>query len=151
MSMVVKMVVGVVEWVRQQWRDIWMLLVTGIALIAVLNAGGAGDRAGKVAHVASGLAKQNAMLVRRVSADELQTCTIQARGLPVSHQLAAAMGEIHALLTLPPSPDAPPVPPRVERIVAGYTDKHGKHHPGLNDHLAAYQRAEAKQPQTRAC
>lgn len=117
-----------------------MLTVTGITLVALLNAGGATTRAGKVAHVASRLATENAALLMRVVDDEHATCKIQARGLPVSHQLAATMAGIHKLLTLPPSPDAPPTPPRIKRLLNG-----------LNGHLAAYQKAEAKQPQSRSC
>lgn len=76
----------------------------------------------------------------RVTSDEQRTCSIQARGLPAGHELAASMRDIHSLLTIPPAPDAPPTPPRVTWIVKA-----------LDGHLAAFLRDEAKQPHGRAC
>lgn len=79
-------------------------------------------------------------LIQRVSHDEYQTCTIQARGLPAGHQLAASMSDIHILLTLPSPKGSPPVPPQIESVIKS-----------LNQHLSLYLKAEAKQPQQRVC
>lgn len=76
----------------------------------------------------------------RVVRDEHSTCMIQARGLPVSHQLADAMTDIHELLTVAPRARSPQAPPAVLAVVGD-----------LNMHLAKYQMLEAKQPQSRRC
>lgn len=91
-------------------------------------------------HLVAMLARANAVLVRRVAADELQTCVIQARGLPAGHQLARSMKVIYTLLTLPPAPGAVPPPPKIEQLLLN-----------LDSHLARYLAAEAKQPPTRTC
>lgn len=92
------------------------------------------------AHRVSVLARQNAALVKRVADDEHATCVIQARGLPAGHQLAATMKYIYVLLTLPPAPGAAQTPPKIEKLILA-----------LDSHLAAYLKAEAKQPPTRSC
>lgn len=112
-------------------RDLWLLTITGIALIAVLNSATASHQATRVA--------------KRVATDEQTTCQIQARGLPAGHELAASMQGIYALLTLPAQSKAQKLaaknePESVHRVVAS-----------LDQHLAAYLKAEARQPQTRAC
>lgn len=91
-------------------------------------------------HRLSMLAHSNATLVKRVAADEHQTCVIQARGLPAGHQLAATLRYVYVLLTLPPAPNAVPTPPKIEQILLH-----------LDSHLARYLAAESKQPPTRSC
>ena len=79
-------------------------------------------------------------LSSKLGKDEHQTCLIQARGLPASHDLAESMKGIHILLTLPPAPHAKRVPRKIETILRN-----------LNRSLAAYQKAESHQPLTRSC
>lgn len=83
------------------------------------------------------LAVQNRRLTLRVARDEHKTCLIQQRGLPAGHDLAAAMADIHGLLTLP-STQTPP--PAVAVIVAD-----------LNGELSAYLKLEGQQPPSRRC
>lgn len=83
------------------------------------------------------LASENSALVARVASDEQKTCLIQSRGLAANHDLAAALGNLHSLVTLP-EPQQPP--PAVAVVVAG-----------LNGALSAYLSLEAKQPATRSC
>lgn len=122
------------------------------AKTAAQQAKTAARQAQAVASQNASLARQNGALVRQVSAlaarlatDEHSTCVIQARGLPASHELAASMADIHALLTLSPRSKAQRLaarqtPPYVRKLVAD-----------LNTHLGGYQRREAKQPQSRRC
>lgn len=84
-------------------------------------------------------------LVKRLSDDEFKTCKIQSRGLPASHDLAAAMADIHSLLIQKPHTPAQraaaqQTPPNVKRIVRD-----------LNRNLAAYLALESKQPPGRTC
>ena len=107
---------------------------------AAATAQSAAADAQSAASSSGALSAELAGLVRRVSRDERRTCQIQARGLPAGHQLAASMRDIHALLTIPPSPDAPPEAPYIKRLVRD-----------LDGHLAAYLRAERAQPHRRSC
>lgn len=81
----------------------------------------------------------------RVTSDEQQTCLIQSRGLPVGHQLAASLDDIHSLLTVKPTSAAQKLaaknePPALKAIIFD-----------LNYHLAQYQAKEGKQPRYRNC
>lgn len=76
----------------------------------------------------------------QISGIQHSACVIQARGLPAGHDLAAAMGEIHSLLTLPRAAGSAPTPAPVESILSA-----------LNANLAAYTALEAKQPSHRKC
>ena len=81
----------------------------------------------------------------KIAHDERSVCVVQRRGLPAGHHLADAMNSIHALLTLTPTTKA-------ERLAAAETPRAVKVIEGqLTASLAAYQAAEAKQPQTRSC
>lgn len=88
-------------------------------------------------HRVAMLARANAALVARVAHDEHATCVIQARGLPAGHDLAAALSNLHSLVTLP-EPRRPP--PAVAVLIAG-----------LNGALTGYLSLEAKQPASRSC
>lgn len=81
----------------------------------------------------------------KVTGDENRSCHIQARGLPAGHELATAMADIHALLTVKPTTpeqkaQAAHTPPATRAIIAD-----------LNQHLAKYQKLESGQPETRSC
>lgn len=76
----------------------------------------------------------------RISAQALATCRIQARGLPANKHLAAAMGDIAFLLSLPRAPSAVVIPARIEKRI---TD--------LVKNSAAYAAVQARQPTTRNC
>jgi hypothetical protein len=81
----------------------------------------------------------------RLSNDEARTCQIQARGLPAGHDLQAAMVDIYALLTIPPSTKA-------QRLAAAQEPAHVKAIVNaLTAHLAEYKAAEATQPHGRIC
>lgn len=83
------------------------------------------------------LAHEVARLLQRVATDEHNTCVIQARGLPAGHDLAAALSNLHSLVTLP-EPRRPP--PAVAVLIAG-----------LNGALTGYLSLEAQQPAGRTC
>lgn len=72
--------------------------------------------------------------------DERNTCLIQRRGLPANKHLAAAMGDIAYLLSLPRPPSAPIIPAPVETRITG-----------LVADSSAYAAVQAKQPKTREC
>lgn len=81
----------------------------------------------------------------RLIHDERKTCSIQARGLPAGHELAASMRDIHALLTLKP------VTPAQKLAAANMSASQIRIVGDLNLHLAAYLAAEAEQPRGRSC
>lgn len=72
--------------------------------------------------------------------DEAHTCAIQAKGLPASKHLAAAMGELSAVLTPPKgqSLDRVPEPARM-------------HLEALRREASAYRELEGEQPSGRSC
>jgi hypothetical protein len=89
--------------------------------------------------------QQSQAALAEVKTQARMSCTIQARGLPAGHELAATMNDIHKLLLHRPTTpaerrQAAQTSPAVRRVVRD-----------LNRHLAAYQRAEHKQPHTRRC
>lgn len=86
---------------------------------------------------------------RRVRDDERASCTIQARGLPAGHELAASMAAIHMLLTFKPSA-ATQARDRAETPPAQLTAEFAVVR-ALDTHLARYQALEAEQPTTRRC
>ena len=88
------------------------------------------------------LTDQVAALTRRLATDEHATCTIQARGLPASHDLAAFVSSINGLLRLsnPARERANGATPAALRLLATMERSSG-----------AYTRIEAKQPRMRTC
>lgn len=117
----------------------------GQASAAAAQAQATANGAQATASNSSNLANQVAALAARLANDEQQTCTIQARGLPAGHELAASMADIHKLLTLRPTTPAERAaakrtPPTVRAVLRD-----------LDQHLARYQRDEHHQPQSRRC
>jgi hypothetical protein len=111
-----------------------------IAIIAVLAAYGAGS-AQNAASTAQGAAA-------RVVADEHATCVIQKRGLPAGHALSSVIGYIHALLTLPPTPEQRAA---LAALPRAYVKREQAIILALNRSSALYTRLEGHQPLTRTC
>lgn len=86
------------------------------------------------------LSAANTAVLTRVVADETETCLIQKRGLPASHYLASAMGDISALLSYGSAHPSTPVPPQVAKPLADLKRKSG-----------LYAAIQASQPNTRSC
>lgn len=73
----------------------------------------------------------------QITAVQDGACEIQARGLPAGHDLAAAMSDLHILVTFPSTRH---VPPAAAVVLAD-----------LNGALSAYLALEAKQPASKKC